>query len=261
MRHIKRGLAMLFAVIMLAGCQGIVDQGYQLPAHPYTPQDFTEVNGYLTCTAGNAVMGIDVSSHQGEIDWQKVASAGVKFAFVRLGYRGYDAGALQEDAFAKENLRQAKAAGLIVGAYFFSQAITEKEAREEASYALEVLDGIKLDLPLVYDWEYVSDSARTGTATKETVTACTLAFCKAVEMAGYDAMVYANTDQIRRLLDMEKIQEYPLWLAKYNLNQEFPCKADLWQYTQEGSLPGISGKVDINLLFTDYGLGKTVFGE
>lgn len=215
----------------------------------------------MTCTAGNAVMGIDVSSHQGEIDWQKVASAGVKFAFVRLGYRGYDSGSLQMDAYAKENLEQAKAAGLAVGAYFFSQAITEEEAQEEAGYALEILDGIKLDLPLVYDWEFVSTSARTGLATKETVTACTLAYCKAVEKAGYTAMVYANTDQIQRRLDMEKIQDYPLWLAKYDLAQSFPCKADMWQYTQEGSVPGISGAVDINLLFTDYGLGKAFIGE
>lgn len=261
MRHIRSAMALLVCLILLAGCGIVAPQDYVLPAHPYTPQDFAEVNGYLTCTAGNAVVGIDVSSHQGEIDWQKVASAGVKFAFVRLGYRGYDSGSLEEDAYAKENLRKAKTAGLSVGAYFFSQAITEEEAREEAAYALGVLGGTELDLPLVCDWEYVSASARTGSVTKEMVTACTVAFCKAVEDAGYETMVYANTDQIQRRLDMEKIQEYPLWLAKYDLEQSFPCKADMWQYTQEGSVSGIAGKVDINLMFTDFGLGKAYFGE
>ena len=121
--------------------------------NPYDAADFEYDGLFLTCTAGESLPGIDVSSHQGKVDWQKVADAGVKFVFVRLGYRGYRNGAIHEDIYAKTNLAQARAAGLQVGAYFFSQAISEEEAAEEAAFALKVLDGFQLDLPLVYDWE------------------------------------------------------------------------------------------------------------
>lgn len=246
-------ILVLFA-FLLAGC-AVVEPEYTLPPSVYSPEDFHQEGAYLTCNAGSTGLGIDVSSHQGEIDWQAVADAGVEFAFVRLGYRGYDSGTLQEDACAQQNLHGAKKAGIPVGAYFFSQAVSPEEAAQEATYALEILGQAQLELPLVYDWEYISASARTGSVDKKTLTDCTLAFCQAVEAAGYEAMIYANTDQITRRLDMEKLEGYPLWLAKYDLQQDFPCKADLWQYTDEGKVPGISGKVDINLMFTEYGLG------
>jgi GH25 family lysozyme M1 (1,4-beta-N-acetylmuramidase) len=153
--------------------------------NPYDAADFEYDGLFLACTAGKSLPGIDVSSHQGKVDWQKVADAGVKFVFVRLGYRGYRNGAIHEDIYAKTNLAQARAAGLQVGAYFFSQAISEEEAAEEAAFALKVLDGFQLDLPLVYDWEYVAESARTGEVTKNELMVYTKVFCDAVEAAGY----------------------------------------------------------------------------
>ena len=258
-------LLALFAVL-LSGCGADpvptepTQPPYTLPKSLYTPDDFQQEGEYLTCTAGNAVPGIDVSSHQGQIDWQTVADAGVKFAFVRLGYRGYEAGNLQNDLYADLNLKGAKDAGILVGAYFFSQAVTEEEAGEEAAFALKILGDFPLDLPLVYDWEYVSDTARTANVNKETLTACTLAFCNAVEKAGYRPMVYFNSAQVKKL-DMEQLQQYPWWLAKYDPEQEFPCRVDLWQYTNQGEVPGINGKVDIDLMFTDYGLGKEIFAN
>ena len=251
----KRYMA-IFVLLFFAfsGCT-MTELEYTLPPSVYAPEDFRLEGDYLTCSAGQTILGIDVSSHQGEIDWQAVAEAGVGFAFVRLGYRGYDSGALHEDTYAQQNLQGAKEAGIPVGAYFFSQAISPEEAAQEAAYALDILGQMQLELPLVYDWEYISASARTGNVDQKTLTDCTLKFCQAVQAAGYEAMIYANTDQVTRRLDMEKLEGYPLWLAKYDLQQDFPCKADLWQYTDTGKVSGISGKVDINLMFTEYGLG------
>lgn len=259
-----RMIPVLLAAVLLSGCAGEAPEptqpSYTLPPSLYTPEDFWPDGDALVCTAGETVMGIDVSSHQGSIDWQAVAASGVKFAFVRLGFRGYETGGLQNDVFVDLNLKGAREAGIAVGAYFFSQAVSPDEAVEEAEFALRILDGFPLELPLVYDWEYVSDTARTADVDKQTLTDCTLAFCAAVEEAGYRPMVYFNTNQIRKL-DMEQLAQYPWWIAKYDWSQEFPCRADIWQYSNQGTVFGISGKVDLNLLFTDYGLGRELFGK
>ncbi len=257
----KKAFLLLILALLFSGCRAAPAQpSYTLPQSLYAPSDFSRQGQYLSCTAGEAVMGIDVSSHQGAIDWQQAADAGVRFAFVRLGYRGYDTGNLQNDLYVELNLHGAREAGIAVGAYFFSQAVTVQEALEEAAFALKILDGFSLELPLVYDWEYVSQTARTAHVGKETLTACTLAFCQAVEQAGCQPMIYFNTDQLNRL-SMESLEHYPWWLAQYDLEAAFPCRADIWQYTNQGSVAGICTNVDINLLFTDYGLGAKIFAE
>ena len=165
---------------------------------------------------------------------------------VRLGNRGIADGQLYEDEFARQNLEGARAAGLKVGAYFYSQALTVAEAKEEAAKALEILDGFLLDMPLVFDWEQES---RTENVDKRTLTDCTLAFCDAVAQAGYEPMVYFNSYQAQELLVLEELQHLPWWLAMYDITAEFPYKVDMWQYTCTGTIPGIEGNVDINLLF------------
>lgn len=264
----KKWICFLLVALLLCGCMELPKpqptqptQPPTLPPSPYTAEDYRYEDGFLTCTAGETVLGVDVSSHQEEIDWKKVADAGIKFAFVRLGNRGYTTGNLSADSYAMANLQGAREAGLLVGAYFFSQAVSVAEAKEEAKFALKVLDGFSLDLPLVYDWEYVSETARTAKVDKRTLTDCTLAFCKAIEKAGYDAMVYFNSYQATDLLYLHELEQYPWWLAMYDVNMEFPCKADIWQYTESGSVPGIRWKADVNLMFTDFGLGQAVFGE
>lgn len=192
------------------------------------------------------MMGIDVSSHQGQIDWQAVAESGVEFAMIRLGYRGYDSGTLHVDANAHQNLEGARAAGLKIGAYFFSQALTAQEAQEEAALALEVLDGMVLDLPLAYDWEYVADTARTGAMDGDTLLSCVEAFCASVE--DYEPMVYFNQELSRTLLDLEKIA-YPFWLAKYGDSLDVAYQVRMWQYTDSGTVPGIEGNVDMNYYY------------
>ena len=264
----KKWTGILLAALLLCGCAKAPQPTLPpteplptLPPSPYTAQDYRYENGFLTCTAGETVLGVDVSSHQGVIDWQAVADAGIKFVFVRLGNRGYESGKLSMDTYARANLAGAREAGLLVGAYFFSQAISVGEAKREAAFALRVLDGFQLDLPLVYDWEYVNETVRTANVGARLLTDCTLAFCQAVENAGYDAMIYFNSYQATQLLYLDELEMYPWWLAMYDISMEFPCKADIWQYTDSGSVPGISWGADVNLMFTDFGLGQAVFGK
>ena len=199
----------------------------------------------------DGIPGIDVSSHQGEIDWQAVADSGVRFAFVRLGYRGYDSGTIHVDSNARQNLEGARAAGLQVGAYFFSQALTGEEALEEAELALEVLGEFKLDLPLVYDWEFVSKDARTGAMTPQELLACVHSFCGEVEAAGYGPMLYFNRELARTLLDLDRVKQYPFWLASYTEELNFSHEVRFWQYTDQGSVPGIEGNVDLDVYFPE----------
>lgn len=220
-----------------------------LPTNPFGADDFSYEQGRLVCTAGIAVTGVDVSAYQQDIDWKAVAESGVEFAIIRVGYRGYTTGELVVDEYGRKNLMEAKAAGLKIGAYFFSQAVSEEEAREEAAFALEQVEGMLLDMPLAFDWEYISDTARTAGVTAKTLTACTLAFCEEVEAAGLESMIYFNQSQALERLYLEQLQDYPWWLALYDPTMMFPYRVQLWQYTSTGRVPGIEGNVDINLLF------------
>lgn len=197
------------------------------------------------------IPGIDVSSHQGVIDWPAVAESGVEFAIIRLGYRSYRDGTLHIDEQAVYNLTEARSAGLRIGAYFFSQALNAREAAEEAALALEVLDGMELDLPLAYDWEYVAESARTGAMEKDTLTACVKTFCGAAEAAGYEPMVYFNLELSKTLLDVEEAARYGFWFAQYAEAPELTAPIRFWQYSDEGEIPGITEKVDLNWYYPE----------
>lgn len=216
-------------------------------SNPYGPMDFQYDGIYLTCAAGPSTLGIDVSSHQGDIDWQQVAETGIEFVMIRVGNRGYKYGQITADEYAQINYSGAKAAGLKIGVYFFSQAVDPTEALEEAAFVLEQIEGWELELPVVYDWEYVNSEARTGAMDAQTVTGCTLAFCQAVEAAGYEAMVYFNSHQADEHLILSQIVEYPFWLAMYTDRMTYPYKVRMWQYTDRGTVPGIEGYVDLNL--------------
>lgn len=217
-----------------------------LPQSAYSPENFTYDGAFLTCDAGDFLVGIDVSHHQKEIDWTAVKNAGVDFVMVRLGYRALaESGELYEDRYVYQNLQGARDAGLLVGAYFYSQAVSTDEAVEEALYALTILNGFSLDLPLAFDWEMEKRNAQVS---RRTATACAYAFCNAVEQAGYEPMIYFNTHQALELVDMSYLTEYPWWLAKYNTEGTFVCRFDMWQYSCTGSVDGINGNVDLNIL-------------
>lgn len=221
---------------------------------PFTGEEFTyDENGYMTCLTAESWLGIDVSEHQGKIDWGKVAQSDVKFAMVRLGYRGWGTeGVIREDARGLENLSGAADAGLKVGVYFFSQAISVKEAVEEARFLLQLLDGRELDMPVVFDWETVSsEEARTANMDNGVLNACALAFCREMEAAGYDAVVYFNLDLAKNRYDLLGIQQagHGFWLALYSDSLRYAYEVRMWQYTSDGSVPGIKGRVDLNLYF------------
>ena len=243
------GVVLLAVILLLPGSPIHIDPTPTtiLPPNPYDEDDFAYDGAYLTCLTGESVLGLDVSSHQGVIDWQKVRAAGFEFVMIRVGYRGYESGLLNVDSRAQQNYEGARAAGLKVGAYFFSQAVNDAEAREEAAFVMDQIALWRVEMPVVFDWEYVDASARTAAMDKAALTRCTRAFVSTVEAAGYDAMVYFNPHLSRNLLDLEQLVDIPFWLALYTDQMTFDHRIQMWQYTQEGRIPGIEGNVDINL--------------
>lgn len=217
------------------------------PLNERDPEDFHMEDGFLRYPG--AVPGIDVSTHQGLIDWEQVRDAGIEFAIVRAGYRGSTKGQLYEDELFWDNLNGAKEAGLQVGIYFFSQALTVEEAEEEAAFVLSLLDGEPLDLPVYYDWEQVAGESRVTDPGALPLTDCSVAFCEAVRRQGYTPGVYFNQDYGYAYLDFVRLQNYALWLAEYGDNPTFRYHYDCLQYTDAGSLPGIETAVDLNLIF------------
>ncbi len=203
----------------------------------------------------NAMTGIDISSHNSVTDWNAVKNDGVDFVMLRVGVRTYGGGVLKTDDKFLEYYQGAKNAGLLVGAYFFSQAISEEEAVEEAVLTAQQLEGLDLDFPVAYDWEIIyddEDGARTDNVPVDVLTDCTLAFCQNIEAFGYRAMIYQNKRTSLLKLDLPRLQDYPFWLAEYGDGPTYIYDYDMWQYSCTGTVDGITGAVDLNLCFYDY---------
>lgn len=192
--------------------------------------------------------GIDVSAYQGDIDWQAAKEDGVEFAFIRAVYRGYGTGKVVVDEKCLDNIAGAQAAGIDVGVYVFSQAVSQAEVLEEASTVLDLLEGYELQLPIVFDVEKVNDSAaRTHGLTVEDRTAFAITFMNAIKDAGYTPMVYHNTEMGAMLLDLSQLTDYPKWFAAYNKEFYWPYEYQLWQYSEKGTVKGIDGHVDLDI--------------
>lgn len=216
----------------------------------FTPLDFGYEGDYLTCLTAESLLGVDVSSYQRDVDWEKVKEAGVEFAMLRAGFRGYgQSGILKQDSTVEKNYENATAAGLRVGVYFFSQATNVQEAEEEARFLLDIIGDWELTMPVAYDWECLADDYRTVGVDERTVTDCAIAFCKVIEEAGFDTMVYFNPSQSRTEMYLAELVDHGFWLAMYSDSMSYEYKVDMWQYTNQGSVPGIKGKADINLYF------------
>ena len=184
--------------------------------NPYNRYDFQyNRNNYLLLQNVDSSPGVDVSAHQGPIDWQAVKNSGIEFAIIRLGYRGYGSGKLVEDEYAKQNLQAAKEAGLKIGAYFFSQALDIKEADEEIQFMLNMLADVYLDMPIVLDWEIPAEDARTKDMDARTLTDIQLHFCGQMKKMGLQPMVYFNWHQSENLYYLSELEDYPFWLALY----------------------------------------------
>ena len=233
-----------------------------VPATPYDPDLFQRVGSlmYYNDPFVTTETGIDVSRHQGQIDWQKVAASGmVDFAILRVGgrYAGTDNGTIYADERFQENLAGAKAAGLKTGVYFYSQAITVEEAVEEAQYVIDQLGGTYLEYPVAFDWEVYSSSARTKGLGVQELTDCAIAFCETVRAAGYDPILYLGFEVAYKRMDLSRLTDYPFWFAQYKSDNRPDMYYDyrIWQYSSKGEIPGISEKVDMNIAMVPYESG------
>lgn len=192
--------------------------------------------------------GIDVSKHQGDIDWKQVAQDGVEFAFIRVALRGYGTGKLVEDEYFEQNVEGAQAAGIKVGAYIYSQAINEEELLEEANLVLEKIAPYTIECPIVFDVEKVTGAkGRMNDISLEERTNLALLFCRTIENAGYKPMIYHNAEMGALMIDLETLEDYDKWFASYSDTLYYPYEYKIWQYTQNGRVAGISTAVDMNI--------------
>lgn len=227
-----------------------------LPKHDY---DFTR----LVCQSDRmkyyengkqvSYVGVDVSKVQDYIDFVKVKKAGINFVMIRVGARGYSSGQLIVDEYFSDNLKRATDAGLDVGVYFYSQAISEDEAIEEANLVLENLGEYELSYPVAFDMEQVSnDTARIDTLSKTERTNITKAFLDTIQKAGHKSVIYGNKEWLIKKIDMSKLTAYDVWLAQAADIPDYPYKFTMWQYSTNGSVDGIAGPVNLNISFIDY---------
>ena len=220
--------------------------------NPYDKFDFQyNRHNYLLLQNVKSYAGVDVSAFQGKVDWKKVKQSGIDFAIIRLGYRGYESGKLVEDEYAKINLKNAKEAGLKIGAYFFSQALNIKETDQEIQFMLKILGDTKLDMPIVLDWEIPANTARTRKMDARTLTDIQRHFCGQMRDQGYQPMIYFNWHQSEHLYVLHELEDYPFWLALYQDRMTYPWKVEMWQYSDKGKVPGIQGNVDLNVYMPD----------
>lgn len=258
--------------IILSGCAFIVPDepgsspyatdinGDFVPVHDDVDESMLEPKLFYTDENGRMryadesrafLTGIDVSVFQGNINWEEVAADGIDFVILRIGYRGYGTKGIMgiDDNFYK-NYDGAVNAGLKVGAYFYSQATNAEEAREEARYVLSALGDRELQMPVVYDWEYVDNAeARTANMTSEQITECAVNFCNEIELSGRDVMIYFNREIGYFEYELARISGYDFWLAEYSEYPTFIYKFNMWQYTDSGTVNGISSRVDLNIYF------------
>ncbi len=197
--------------------------------------------------------GIDISVWQGKVDFEKVKAAGIEFVMIRAGFGGGNV-----DERFHRNVSECNRLGIPCGVYWFSYALSVKDAVEEARHCLDTILGYKIDYPVCIDFEYDSTRYATEKGTKvdkKFVTEVICAFCEDIEKAGYRAGVYTNYDYSRNMIDMNAVSKYALWYARYNDSCE-RADADIWQYSNQGRVDGIAGDVDLNIAFTDYTVKK-----
>ena len=232
---------------------------FDLPKNRYDMKKFIIRDGLTRYDDAGARLGVDVSEYQRNIDWVAVKNAGIDFAILRVGYRGMTQGLLNEDSTFEQNYAGAVEAGLDVGVYFYSQAVTEAEARAEADFVLKTLNQRGLTYPVVFDWESPTPTERLpaedlrayGMSGSE-VTKIGTAFCEKVKEAGYTPCVYFNKHQAYNFFDLDQWKEYDMWYAEYARLPSMYYSYRMWQYTDEGQVPGIDGGVDVNICFKPF---------
>lgn len=227
-----------------------------LPKHSY---DFTglvsksDLMQYYEEGQKVSYVGTDVSKYQEYVDFNKVKKAGIEFVMLRVGARGYGSGQLLLDDYFADNIKNAADAGLSIGVYFFSQAITAEEAVEEANLVLEQIREYEIDYPVAFDMEYVdNDTARIEVLTRDEKTAIAKTFLDTVKAAGYKPMLYGDKRWLIKEVDLSKLADYDVWLSQSKDIPDYPYKFSIWQYSKKASIDGIAGYADLNISFIDY---------
>lgn len=238
-------------ISLLMKTEADIDAEAEDSAQEITDKDKTEIKK-AQAVSGSSTLGIDVSKWQGEIDWDKVKNAGIDFVIIRCGYRGSVTGSLVEDPYFLQNIRGATSSGLKVGVYFFTQAINEVEAVEEASMVVSLLGDHELQYPVFIDTEGAGGEGRADNLDVETRTAVCEAFCRTIENAGFEAGVYASRSWYNNRLDTSELEKYTIWLAEYRSAPLYQGYYQMWQYTSKGKVDGIKGNVDMNISYTGY---------
>ena len=274
----RKKAAAVLAALLLVGCGGTntpvetadpyegmvrVESGFGtkmwvtklegVPVNPLTAGDFGDGMEY-TGSAFTAKRGVDVSEHQGRIDWAAAAADGIEFAILRAGYRGYgESGTMRRDLYFQENMKGATDNGLDVGVYFFSQATTAEEARDEAAFLLNLLEDYSKEsvtMPVYYDWEDIGiEAARTDGIRGDVLTDCALVFCEVIRQAGYRPGIYAYRNLGYFSYDLSRFQDCSLWIGSTGSYPDFYYAHELWQYDAAGSVAGVEGPVDMDLWF------------
>ncbi len=227
-----------------------------LPKHEY---DFTK----LVCQSNlmkyyedgkkTSYVGVDISKFQDYVDFVKLKKAGIEFVMIRVGARGYGTGQLILDEYFSDNIKRASDAGLEIGVYFYSQAVTEDEAKEEAKMVIESLGDYQITYPVAFYMELVdNDTARTDVLTREQKTSIAKAFLGDIAAAGYKTMIYGDKEWLIKEIDMSKLTAYDVWLSQNEDIPDYPYKFAMWQYDFDGSVDGIAGYVNLNISFINY---------
>ena len=194
---------------------------------------------------------IDVSKFQGDIDWQRVKDDGVEAAYIRLGYRGYSSGEIVVDEKYEDNISACNELGIDCGVYFFTEAVNEEEAREEADFCIENLGEYSTALPIAIDVEESANlsKSRTKDLSMEQRTLNVIAFCERIREKGYEPIIYGNLKSLMIMMDISSLEDYDKWFAYYHYPLRFPYKIKMWQYSATRKVDGIEGDVDLNLMF------------
>ena len=262
-KAIRAAIAILLALITAAAMPFTTIAASSTSA--YTGQTYTHASRFSGYQIFN---GIDVSSHNGDIDWKRVKASGIDYAIIRLGYTGYsrERFSARYDTAFEYNISGARAAGLPVGVYWYSQAVNTSEARQEAQKLLAKLRSYSIDLPVFYDYEFagVGDRGRldyawsSGAVNKATLTANAEAFCNEIQSAGYDAGVYASKSFLENQIDGASLgRKYNIWLAHYNNQTPYSGNYYMWQYSSKGRVGGVGGNTDCNFTYLPKGASLT----
>ena len=197
--------------------------------------------------------GVDISSKQGIVDFEKLKKAGVDFVMIKVGGRGYSSGNIVLDSSYKDYMNGAKNAGLGIGVYFYSQAVDKDEACEEAETLLELIKDYPVKYPVVFDMESVEgDMARTDALDVSTRTELARIFLKTIKAEGYTPMLYGDKEWLVTKLDLEKLQDYDVWLSQEADTPDYPYEYTMWQYNKSGTVSGISGTAGLNISLVNY---------